>query len=360
MDRIAVNPPRLVFKRSQEKDLLLSLHSIDRMSDVIPAREVLGAGMNSVGEIGGLKMTVWSLYQVCNVVCPGLFKTVRGLATGDTNAELAAIAIFNQALRLRVDRLAEHRFLCNRETKTIDAMVGSRYKFYKNLHFYQRVKDSLPPCRFGGATISGRWLSMRFYHPETVAETADGKYFPGFHMANHEGGQASITVSNILLRFPGQLGFLSQIRYDKVPHVGREVANKFARRMARVLDHQWDSVKLLDQIAQAQAAKLGLGSYREILEKRRRRNICWILQKTGLTKSLAMATLSSAIVQPCGEKTPLPLVSIGNADLRERTAYDLAVAVSRCGQGCHLHVRELAERAAFNILTGNVRFPIRK
>lgn len=360
---LAVAPTRHLFNLDEEKDFAAALDRVDRASDVLPALDLIERGMDDEGNVGEFKLTTWALWQVCRAVCPGLYKALIELtADGEQTSVLTAISILNQTLRLRAaGNLKDCRFLCDRENKTVDAMVGHRYRFFKNLDFYRRYKDRFQSGSFAGGLLNGRWLMARFFEPGAVVEAADSKFFAGHHLSNHEGGQASLLLVNILIRGQGLLGFLaSPLRSSRMKHIGNSSTSRFNSMVQNAEKYVWNSEKLQDQIAVAKQTSLGLrvGEMTEIVENSRMFYL--VMSQMGITASFIKAVLNNVIVHPHTAKKPLPRISIGAEELKQRSIYDLALSMARCGSICSIHGREVAERAAFSLLSGKIKIPSRK
>lgn len=356
---LAVDPPSIRFSVSQEAELEEALRRTDRTTDVVTIEKPEDLTLRHDGSNGlGLKLTTWGLYQISRSICVGLYRVLTELtATGDEQAKLVALSMFNQTIRLRFGEcLAGQNLLVDRSTGLIEAMVSPRYRFLSNLSLYERAgssMSSLPGTRFYEATLNGRWFLLRYYQSPAMFETVESRYHAGFHFSNHEGGQASLRAANTVVRAKGMLAVLTPFTRDKhVRHAGLKFDKKLGKLMDTVAQHSWNVGLIKTGVEEASKQKLGLSPTDE---KTTHDLMSHLARRGEIHAALAAKIIAGAVVQPHSASKPLPSAAVGREEMAARTTLDLIVAACREGYHCSINLREQVEQLAYGLLTGRCR-----
>lgn len=180
---LSIEPPALRFTHSQEDELHKTLGELDKHSVFHTIGSAQDVTFDADGCVGpdGFRLTRWALFQLCQVVCPGLYGLVAELSGVHRELEQAredfsfeeSLDILNRIIRRRFDtRLCGKLFLKNLEAKTIDGVLGARYQWLSNLELFSRTRllmDRLePPHPFLEASLYGRWLMLRYVSPTVL------------------------------------------------------------------------------------------------------------------------------------------------------------------------------------------------
>jgi hypothetical protein len=142
-------------------------------------------------------------------------------------------------VRLRFNRKLEgSQFVKNVKNKTIDGVVGARYRYLSNADFYARVAQNYQSSgvRFLSAYLYGRDLVIRYVTAPSLRTTYDllgHTYLAGFQFANTEIGGRSIRVAQALIREGTNYCALGPYKDSggRVVHTG----NKFEKRLSLLL-----------------------------------------------------------------------------------------------------------------------------
>ena len=349
------------FKGSQEAELFKTLERADRTTEIIPIGCQEDVLMNSNGTFGnGLRATRWALYQLSKHLCPGLYNCLDELVTLEPDKGIvAAVDIFNRIVRLRFrDTLAGYMWLVDQHTKTIEAVVSSKYRFVSNLAAYQTIKDALSPIptKFQEAELAGRWMLLRFYDPRKLFAIGEQRFFKGFHFSNHEGGQASLHAANTVVR-DGPLTFAANMSGEQhVRHVGGSIKQRIKDVLSRIMSHKIDLAAIENNVKVLMGQTLGLGLAKEEDEDKRRKDLVGQLSaRERLHKTLASRILAGAITQPHNVSEPRPAFAISRKDLQALTSWDLVIALCREAKSLPIASRERAEQLSYALLTGRLR-----
>jgi hypothetical protein len=362
---LAIEPVNLSFGMKQENDLIAELARVDRSTSTMPVGSVREVEMQADGTIGqsGLKPTTWCFYQLCSLVCPGLYSVlVEMTANGDELSRLAAISVYNQLLRLRFTQVVHSKvFLCDRDQKTVEALVSQEYHFMPNMRLCNRVQEFLANAdgeiRFYGSDLRGRWLVLRYYAVQPLFQTEwDGfNYHAGWHFSNHEGGRAAVRLTNSIVRGKGLLSMLLPLdRSRYTMHRGKNIERKIDLILGNVAAHTWRVDQLQERLQNAATLKLGLGNMDAKVEEARKLHLEQRLRDIGriLTKPLASKIVAGTIVQPYNENKARPMIGVHRHDMASRTLLDLAASASRESRGRDIAMQELLEQLAYRLVFG--------
>src|ERR1022692_196606 len=183
--QLAVDHQSKRFGPQDESRLREELERFDRAADIISVGSIEDVLLRSNGSIGvqSLRPTCLCLYQLCRSICSGLYQTLLDLTAGGAEeTRLTAISIFNQILRLHFSsKVHGQQILCDRVSNTVEAVVGTRYRFLPNLRFFDQVVDAMQrspfETKFCEASLNGRWLLLRYFRLPSLPRSATASSF---------------------------------------------------------------------------------------------------------------------------------------------------------------------------------------
>lgn len=359
--RLAVDPACLKFGRKDEDRLRETLERIDRTSDLFPVTDLAGLTMRPDGTLPGkLRFTTLALYQLTKLACPGLYGVLQQLtADGEETSVLAAVALFNQVVKLRFrDRLLGKRLLLDRPAGTVEAVVSAKFRLVPNTEAYGEISSAVSNVQgasFYEGRLNGRWLLLRYFVRGDHLDAGGQRYHAGFHFSNHEGGHASMRGLNSLVRAHGRLCMLAPPGGRGVRHAGAKVRDRFRAMVSRVLFYRHDSVALCQGLEALSVQKLGLGLQSAEAETRRLKELRAQLCRRGLGQSFSDRALARALLQPHDVDEPRTALALTSKDHAKCTALDLAAAMCRESVHCAINLREAVEQEAYALAAGRYK-----
>jgi hypothetical protein len=372
MPTLADDPVTEQFRSHEEVRLKHRLSEIVQASYLYPVnnvRELLldGQGFTLVGQS---RLTTWALFQVCQIICPGLYKLINELAGGYVSDKhprsdysfAEAVDIYNRVVGQRfLSRLFGRQLMRSNQTNLIEGVVGSRYRWLSNFDLYENTRGVLdqerkPPV-FCEATLHGRWMLLRYYNPRTLC-VADGprgehdRFVSGYHFSNNEVGHASIKAAAMLIREMGRTASLSpSLGHGKVRHLGQRFTERLKRLLSGVIGRLEEAEAYRSHVLALQATSLRLGD--EANEAKRRDDLVHQLVRRKLTNGLAEAVIRNVMNQDSYNRE-IPVAHVAQYNRSSRTAYDLYNAIGRIAKTMPINVREQLEQAAYALLVGKL------
>jgi len=370
---LAAEPPVRHFKQTDEKAFVAELTLQDHGTLVQPlgsAREVLLDGQART-LAGGHRLTTLALCQVCQAVCPGLYRFLQELAgvhrTADQSREdystAEALDAYNRVVRRRfATRLGGRQLVRDVRSGLVVGMIGGHYQRLPNHALYERAGALLGrlerPPDFYEATLSGRWMLLRYYVPRTycLTEGPDGerdRYLAGYHFSNNEVGEAAVRSAAFLLRERGRTAALClSSALGRVRHQG----NTFEGRLLRALDSALGRLRpgqfYADRL-QALVAQVALAAGRNAdAREQAREELVYRLRRRRLTVGSARAVLEDMTARNSYEDRPAPPGLVSGSMAPARTAYDLFNSLGRVARGLAISARERLEQVAYSLLAG--------
>jgi hypothetical protein len=369
---LAVEPPVRRFKQNGEQDFAAELATQDRHTLVQPlgtVRDVLLDGQ-ARSLANGYRLTTLALCQVCQAVCPGLYRFLQELSgvnrmpdqARDDYSAVEALDTYNRVVRRRfATRLGGRQLVRDTRANLIVGMIGAHYQRLPNLSLYERTKALLArlerPADFYEATLSGRWLLLRYYVPRTYCTTEGpqgerDRYLPGYHFSNNEVGEAaSVRSAAFLLREQGRTSALCLSA--SAGHV-RHQGHTFEQRLQRALDSALSRLRPGPYYAtrfKALAAQQVLRPGRDVEAREQARDeLLYRLRRRHLTVGAARAVLEELTARDSYEDRPFAFAEGPMAPAR--TAYDLFNSLGRVARGLAISARERLEQVAYSLLAG--------
>lgn len=354
-----------VFYRGADAKLRALLEEVDRHTLVVEPHRWQDLALSAAGEArDGGHYTQHGLRQVCGHLAPGLFRLILELSGSQRHPDepvedyslSEAITVFNSLLRRRFDsRLAgKVRLVRDARRRTIDGVVGSKFRLLPNLTFYDRAVAAL-----GGsartpvlleAGLAGRRLSLRYADRKALCRAPDGAaWHGGVWLCNSEIGSETPVCGADLLCAPDlhlfALGDLVQA--GRVIHAGKDFEDRLKVLFARVLAAACPAGRVKDRFQ-----ALGELEYKLPEERDERRDLFARLSKKLARRDLPLAVAKRAVLGAFlgadfdPERPFLP----EQDGLSDANQYDLFKALILMAQSQHPSLRERIERVAFTLL----------
>jgi hypothetical protein len=368
---LTISPDSYRFDNHELSELRKVLSDMDKHTLVTPVGSVSDLGMNEEGRVGnGYMYTDGALIQLCGVIAPGLAQLIMDLSgqwrkpATDPRMFSGALAIetLNRSVRLRFDRkLGGLQLVRNTKSKTIDGIVGSKYRYLSNSDFLTRVDRECTDHggKFIEALLYGRQFVVRYANrlSSKPYNIAGEPYDYGFHFANSEIGGKSVRAATLLVRSSTGDSVLCPFASGtggRVVHSGKDFEKRLHALMSYIIKKlpSHESVEAGGRFLENKNLRLG-----EEYEKRVR-YLAQMLTKRKLTQNFAKRVVSSAASKGRGDEDGLAdeLPMGQRVALGGRTGYDLFVALIREARRLPIDQRETAEQVAHALLNGKIAF----
>lgn len=350
----------LEFDSFQQPQLLEHLEHIDgcTVKQMISSPRDIELKPDGKLMVNNYALTPLAFKQLCRYVATGLYGLVAdvGAVIGNarsldayTSPALAA-EIINKVVRLRFsapDGISCKALILNAESKTVDGIVGARYRYVPSHQLFTSVMDIIEgelAVGFERATLSGRRFAFTLGNASVYHHLASGNTLvPTLYFTNSEAGEAGIHAgAGFLTEEAHMIGALHHVAHSNHEFDAR-LNNIVA---ATIKDHRW----LIDKFqfyADRLRAPLNLVHENKIDDKKRKE----LTRKLGkrIGTSAAEEVVRKTLFQGA-DGTTIP-AKIAIEEVALRTNRDLALTLSRYGEGRYHTIRELCERAAFDSIS---------
>jgi hypothetical protein len=365
---LADPPASRVFTAIELAELREAVEVIDKNTTIFPVDLPRQLEIDDEGFLPeGYRFTTVAFRQLCQALVVGLNNLLGDVAgrrrrpggEGSEYSAVTAIAIFNRLLRLRFGRILGRQLVRNTVAKTIDGLVGPKFRYLSNMDFLDKIiEDVDESVKFHRGYLYGRHLATRFIHKDRIVinrGSVTHVFAPGQHFANSEIGNASVRAAPMLSLANGSAALGPW--YMRLPHQGRD----FNRNLA----------KLCGSLAQSVPSKPVFETWlssldQQFLIKGEPNGEALLQARASLTQRLTERKLTQQLAQRAVAVAffGANLAAIngieefaGNAlVLGERTAYDILIALMDLPIKMPLALRERIEQLAYSVLSG--RFPI--
>jgi len=372
-----VEPPSAHFRHDQEDQLKKTLEDLDRQLILSPINLPQDVALDAEARIGSgtvkYKLTRWGLFQLCKLICPGMYSFITELSGAHRTKESPrdeysfddSLEILNRVIKRRFrSKVLNKLVLLNAQHQTVDGFVSSSYRWLSNHELYTRTKAAMQSVDgsvvFSEADLTGRWLLLRYVNtvPLVILKNGDGiedRFFTGYHFSNNEVGKASVKAAVMLYRKFSKSAAISQItaKDSHVRHVGFKFDARLDQLVKNMLTKQHDPIFYTASIRTMESISLGLGSRSAKIEERRIDDIASKLTRRGVPAALARHIIGSMRMQGSYDEEPIEPSIFRPV---ERTVFDLYNALGRCAAFLPINHRERVEQTAYAILMGKVAF----
>lgn len=361
---LTTNPESYAFAADELPELNDMLAVTDRSTVISPVTAAADLCFTETGTLpGGYLYTGASFMQLCGLVSPGLSQLVQELSGQwrKVNDDIRlyskelAIDVFNKIVRLRFDRvLSGMQLVRNTRAKTIDGIVGAKYRYLANSDFLSRVFRECVGfgATYASACLYGRQFVVRFVGTTQPVTIQGDTYHRGYHFANSEIGGQAVRAAMLLIKHGTNYSAMCPFADGggRVVHSGRD----FEKRLHALVENIITQAPNHDDLSSSSkvlSKSLGLGNSDHI---KRLAQLSTILTRKGITQSLTQRILLSTAAQGSSDTdvtvdlAPSERVAIW----QQRTGYDLFVALIRNAVRLPIEQREVVEQVAYNLLIG--------
>lgn len=357
---IVERQPVQTFDAEQETALVEYLEHIDNctIKQLISSPKDIELRADGRLLINGYSLTPLAFKQLCRFVAKGLYGLVADVGAVIGNARsldaytspALATEIINKVVRLRFnvpDGISCKALILNTENQTVDGIVGARYRYVPSHQLYTSVKDMLDQgadIELMRASLHGRRFAFTFRNVASIYGLGVfGPMLATLYFSNSEAGEAGIHAgAGLVLEHAHMLGELKH-----VAHVNQDFETRLQSLVTWACkEHKWRIAKFAFY-ADRLRASLNIVHENKISQHRRRELTRRISKRIGTI--LAEEVMRKALFQGA-DGTAIP-AKISVEEVAMRTHRDLALTLSREGEGRYHTIRELCERAAFDIIS---------
>jgi len=376
----AVDPPWERFRANQEDEFrkkLEDIHVHTVFEQIDSVREVT---LDQQGRTltGNYQLTTWAFYQLCNAVCPGMYRFIVELSGKNRRTDQSrqdysfeeSLSIFNKMVQRRFrSRVEGRQIIRNTRNNLIDGVVGPKYRFLSNTDLYSCAKEMLASelgdVEFYEALLNGRWLLLRFYRrpalfdlPVPAGVNGKDRFFGGFHFSNSEVGQSAAKAGVMLLRDLGRTSAISPlISHSRLRHAGKDFEKKLVFMIADTTKKLLPAEFYRGQLLTLQAWPLGLGNEDRVIEAQRREDLMNLLVRRRMNPGIARRVVDQTMCRDSYEMARTSPEHVSLATLRMKNAFDFYNAIGREAKMYSINQRERAEQIAYALLMGRFRIP---
>lgn len=354
--------PVLTFNASEYDKLLNHLQLIDQSTTMITLNYPEEIHFRVDGRLASNGFTVsnLALRQLCHKVSNGLWRLIADIggiqATTRGYDQVISVpiatAILNQCSRLRFrasSGIAGQTMLLNHETKSVDGIVGPKYRYLPNNHMLECIADVLQgsdtKMEFNFGVLAGRRLSVGFLAKEPIANDESGfPVFGGCYFNNSEAGECSFRGTTMLRMYKGNGRCINELKH--AAHHGKTFNTRLCALIEGVTG-DWDNLKTVAKSAAAVLQKpLKLLTDDGTINKARRRQIVNKLARH-IDDGLATSIVREAILHGMHDKRASRIAV-------ERNVCDIFYRILSASEGQHPEVSETLERTAFDIIAKKI------
>lgn len=375
---LTTTPSSYIFNTNELSDLRKILSDGDRYTIITPVGSPSDLCLNEEGKTSnGYTYTAASLVQLCSLISPGLALLVTDLCgqwrkPGEDTRNFSSsfsIEILNRLIKLRCNhKLLNTQLIRNTKSKTIDGIVGSKYRYLANSDFLSRVEQecSVYKSKFHEACLYGRQFIVRYINQLDIEgikaytnyTIAGDSYNFGYHFANTEIGGTAVRVAILLVRNNTGDCILcpfSAATGGRVVHSGRDFEKKLHTLMGQIFKRLPATREIITNGDLLEHKNLWLG--KEDHEKRIR-YLAQILTRRKLTQTFARRVLASTSAKGRNNEDAeaYALSSEKQRVIQSRTGYDLVTSLIREAHNLPIDQREIAEQVAYLLLTGKINY----
>jgi len=357
------------FNRLELDDFMETLQDVDQST--------VRTSINSAQDIklspewrlvsNGFKLSLLAAKQLCNHVARGLWPLaadIGGLqrtARGYDNAISAPMAanIVNGCAILRfnaVEGICGRDMVVNHATRTVDGIIGPRYRLLPHHQLIDAVIETLPSCttplEFHSSRLWDRRMTATFMSVEHLVAIEPDLVFGGLCITNSEAGECGIRCS-LMLDFGDGLRCLARPRH--IAHSGKDFGRRLGRLLGGVLSPEWwaymsSSAELAKHVLKTPLELLDTAEKKISSTKRTRLKM---LLADYVDKGIATSLVRQIIYMGAdGKEIPQ---TVSATEIKERTMRDVVFTLMRAAQHQYSDTRERLQRAAFDFLTRSIR-----
>jgi len=363
--KLLIPPEVRFFDRNREQEFVDTVSSLSKRSVDIPisAKSMITLTADCLTVLGDCRFSAVGLRQVCDVMSPGLYRTMVSLASGldcvggQARAISDAVRIYNIVVAIRGDTLTTgYRLLKNVQEKTIDGMMGANYTRVANDRIREAARDAMGGAgEFLSAMLFGRKMILRYIAKKPLFTYSGDEYHLGYHFVNSEvARESSVRAAVCIVRRSDNSVMLGKFLGNKLIHTSRRfeerLANVFSsvsRAADSVTERRSTFVTRLQTLSETPLRVGGSESDRE----HRFNEVVAALTIRGLPKTEAVNVVNLAL-QRGGQISGSPSMRTSTSTVATRSALDLCYALMVTGRQRTGTASECLEQAAWGLMQG--------
>ena len=354
------------FKATDQWQLHQELRARGATTTSVPLIEPSQLQLTSQGRTiaEGWRLTRPAMSQLCNWLCPGLFRVLVSLIEdsprgptepGKPPAEISqAVQVWNGLVLCRFDRLLRRVLVVNRSAGTIYGALGPQHVQLPNLQFYETITELAAEygLQFKGAAMVGPRLTLWWQRPETHSvrwSRGDWGCHTGAYVANSE-------VDGIAVRaLPAIYTPLGVVLGGRLRHAGRKFKMRVGRLCSRAMQPAESPHPVLTAAGAVLSESLGFVAGMSADQRdARTRVLSRQLLAAGLPLIVCRDIVQDALMRGV-RRTPLEDLASPDRIYPARTTADVLAAILRQARKLDLVRRERMEQVGHRILAGLVR-----
>jgi len=306
----------------------------------------------------GFRLTSLAFKQLCQFTAKGLYGLVADIGAVDINARsldqftspALAADIINKVVELRFhvqDGISAKALILNADSKTVDGLVGARYRYVPHHQLYDSVKECMTTTSdipvFKRGLVAGRRCAFTLASQQPHTTPSGYTLARCAYFTNSEAGEAGIHAT---------AGIVIDDTYCAIDSAHmRHIAHSNSDFDARLTNLVSQTVRQYSGIALAGYGSrleenLGVVVDRAVSKSVRKKLVGDVATAVG--QALAEQVIRKAIFQGADRTTTPAQVSL--VDIAQRTKRDLVILLCREGEGRNHTTREALEGAAFQII----------
>lgn len=373
MTRLYCSPPRQMFQRGQEQDLLQYLEELDRSTSISPLSCVSELRLRGDGttEAGGYRLTSNCFRQIAQKVAPGLSTLLPNLVGNTRTAKITddmvdaqqARHIWNAVLDLRFGLLQAYSLVRDEAARRIDGMVGHKHKCLENSLLLSHVRDMrtelAPDMQFHSAVVLGRRMLLWYRDRSPVCTMRfDGQAWPfyrGVYFCNGETTGTSVRGSSVLFTRKGTC-MQPFARGGRVNHSGQDFSRRLDRLLHYVFQQTYSAAELQRQLSSLHETSLGLGSLSAKEQKAVMNRFLYAAGERRVPRQVGLAVWEAAL---CSGRDIGPItqeIRFAARVIAQRTRFDLFCSLVDTARRLPPNLREVTEQLAYLLLTSQFTF----
>jgi len=317
---------------------------------------------------GGYRMTAAAFSQIAQVLAPGLSKMmpdICGTITLPPEKELltdgtVAIEFWNWLVELRFPLVSKYLLLKNRDSKTIEGLIGKTHQYLGNFELFgittQELADVRPDVDVYAAMLVGRKFTVWFRSRDpltstTVAGNAFNVY-DGYYFTNGEATGTSVRGTVAAFTPVGVCLGSYRKHGGRVTHAGKNFHLRLAAMVSEVAERSVSRDDITEGLLRLQGESMGFDACNSDESRREhRKRLIRAVTLLGVGRTLARDVVDRACALGRHSAAEFQTHDLA-ARYASRKLYDLFVPLMWVARQVDSSRREKLEQAAYALLTG--------
>lgn len=302
----------------------------------------------------GRRYTTGAFGRVCRAASPGLSPVVLHMAGLKRRLGMdpeqysmgAACKVFNDVIDFYFEsQLSTTQLVIDERSKTIVGAMGPKGIFFENANFLELAIDmvSSTDAEFGGGSLAGRRMFLRFICPADVIKTKLGEFYPGYAFCSTEAGDDAIRAYRLYQHVATGHSCLEVPRIKRQKQ--RRVGSKFAQQLKQVFvgimaAEPIDFGNMVERLATKRVFdSFDYSDVRRTVGRWQKR-----LKLDSVPADIAQSVVASLLYYD-----QIIPATRSDSELATMTQYDIYRALTAAAHMRPQRMREMLERAAFSV-----------